>query len=31
LEVKLGALDLNDVTPKQALDALYQLQMLLKD
>ena len=31
LEVKLGALDLNDVTPKQALDALYQLQALLKD
>jgi len=31
LEVKLGALDLNDVTPKQALDALYQLQTLLKD
>ena len=31
IERQLAALDLNDLTPKQALDALYQLQTLLKN
>ena len=30
VEQKLAEIDPNDLTPKQALDAVFQLQMLLK-